>query len=126
MTTTSNITGARQHGLPHSNGEASAPDNLPNFTPGPWALAHRAQTRGRFLVVDSTSAQSQVAFADDEDELIDSATAKANARLIAAAPEMLDALEGVVAWIDGDYAEDTPECRRIMRAKLAIAKALGK
>lgn len=50
---------------------------------------------------------------------------KANARLIAAAPDLLAALRTLMAWVDEnvDYVEADPLLRV---ARAAIAKALGK
>jgi hypothetical protein len=47
-------------------------------------------------------------------------TAPANARLIAAAPELLEALKSLVDACDGNYQELTEECN------LLIAKAEGR
>jgi hypothetical protein len=95
------------------------------FTPGPWSVgvvrfAGRTQlvcAYGKGFVCEVESPVRDGEFSHEERE--------ANARLIAAAPELYAAVEGVVAWIDGDYADDTPEGRRIMAAKLALAKARG-
>ena len=51
----------------------------------------------------------------------DTAKAKANARLIAAAPELLEALQAFVKYAD-DVNDDSPE---LDRARSAIAKATG-
>ena len=51
---------------------------------------------------------------------------KANARLIAAAPELLEALRGLLNAPDPDEVEDaTPRFRAVMKAHAAIAKATG-
>lgn len=54
---------------------------------------------------------------------------KANARLIAAAPDLLAALRDVIGWIPGGASEmwhtDAPS-KAVERARAAIAKAEGK
>lgn len=50
----------------------------------------------------------------------------ANAALIAAAPELLEALRGLLNAPDPDEVEDaTPRFRAVMKAHAAIAKATG-
>lgn len=61
---------------------------------------------------------------------IDCATSKgeddAHARLIAAAPDLLEALRGLLNAPDPDEVEDaTPRFRAVMNAHAAIAKAIG-
>lgn len=61
------------------------------FTPGPWALnRHGAIVGGEFYRYTNGSAQSQLAMACGGNG-IDEETRNANARLIAAAPELLEA-----------------------------------
>ena len=45
---------------------------------------------------------------------------EANARLIAAAPELLEALQGMLDGYDDDYTHDEPPCKA---ARAVIAKA---
>lgn len=54
-------------------------------------------------------------------------TAKANAALIAAAPEMLKALKGIAAYLEscGGEPED-PEVQAAAHARTVIAKAEGR
>lgn len=50
----------------------------------------------------------------------------ANAHLVAAAPDLLDALEWLVALLpDPDLDRDTIQRRHVMAARAAIAKAKG-
>lgn len=53
--------------------------------------------------------------------------AEANARLIAAAPELLEALQDVIStWVDEDMADITDaEEQSLIKALAAIAKATG-
>lgn len=66
---------------------------MSKHTPGPWKLSH-TRIQG-FRVSDSTGWGVAVVLKDTNDE--------ANARLIAAAPQMLEALEAVAPflhWLD--------------------------
>lgn len=51
--------------------------------------------------------------------------AEANARLIAAAPELLAALEGLVAHVEDDHVLHDGDCDPVVQARAAIAKAKG-
>jgi hypothetical protein len=88
------------------------------FTPGPWKVAGWVRRRGHFLIIDGSTAGRQLAVADDEDELIDSLTAKANANLIATAPELYQALVQCLPVIDS-------ETRLGKQIRAAVAKARG-
>lgn len=97
-------------------------------TPGPWAVepdtgtiwgpAPCADTRGwGFKVADAHLPRSRY----DKHIATDGAR-NANARLIAAAPELLTALTGLLANLtEGDFISET----RIDAARAAIAKATG-
>jgi hypothetical protein len=93
-------------------------------TPGPWSVGPTHVVRRQFRNEHNQRVTHWVAECCNQVGREREET-EANARLIAAAPELYEAVEGVVAWIDGDYADDTPEGRRIMAAKLALAKARG-
>ena len=87
-----------------------------SFTPGPWTQG--TTTEGKCCVwlaghVDPQNDMGPV------ETWID-CNSEANARLIAAAPELLDALETIV-----DYMWDN-ECRPLEKARAAIAKATGR
>ena len=89
-------------------------------TPGPWLIAdsdlvyalheHKGRQVNRFsAAIDHYPSQGGTA---DE--------GKANARLIAAAPDLLEALAGIIK----DYWLDIP-LWRVKAARVAIAKATG-
>ena len=89
-------------------------------TPGPWFVNYLDGER--YSIVDNKdmgafSGIAIVAFHDDAE-----GETKANARLIAAAPELLEALKQAVAWMDG---ERTP-INALVNARKIIAKAEGK
>ena len=83
-------------------------------TPGPWKTT-KESTRNQFVT------DTKIRSADDSVVCVLHCNGEANARLIAAAPEMLEALEYIVAWNSGEWSA---EKARDM-AKSAIAKARG-
>jgi hypothetical protein len=94
-------------------------------TPGPWE--QDADTIIKFLGEDANGPHIQqiceITYAHDPEE--STKEAEANALLIAAAPELLEALEAMIR-----YGEDGPAKRETgyeieMRAKAAIRKAKG-
>jgi hypothetical protein len=72
-------------------------------TPGPWIVT------GNFIDCDTPPCRIAVALASPEME--------ANARLIAAAPELLEALKACEPWCNDN--------RAVVMAREAIAKAEG-
>jgi hypothetical protein len=98
-----------------------------SHTPGPWRWDHESNV-GNLIVdpernaVATFQARSHLKWAEQQAER------EANARLIAAAPELLEALKGLEQWYD---AEVEPPHREffnaaIAKARAAIAKAEGK
>lgn len=95
------------------------------FTPGPWlregntiyALMHAGWKKGEELFKNRFHAyvQADRECPDDEHE--------ANTRLIAAAPELLEALKDMLLEFDGSIGSD--ESPRIAKARAAIDKATG-
>ena len=96
-------------------------ERLASFTPGPWKLHHQASTavvgsKG-FVVAACGGYQNNNL---NPDEL--ATELQANARLIAAAPDLLAALEECITWIatcDASYTGGSTE----EKARAAIAKA---
>jgi hypothetical protein len=90
------------------------------FTPGPWVVANGAQVwhSGHNTVESPRICTLQNAAKPvrqlSDDEMI------ANARLIAAAPDLYAALEGLMRWCAGDVL-DVPE---VNAARAALAKAV--
>jgi len=84
-------------------------------TPGPWSI-NRYDTYDKDIVIREPGVR--VDFDDvDQDEQ------EANARLIAAAPELLEALNAMMDGYDESYTQDQPPNKA---ARAAIAKATGK
>lgn len=84
-----------------------------SFTPGPWETLsfsqHELQTD--FAMVKIGKRVHMVGYSDED---------KANARLIAAAPELLEALEALL-----DYENGIQKAQAEQMARAAIAKAGG-
>ena len=83
-------------------------------TPGPWSV--------NFKKFDEVTA-SNGAIVASCNKLTGLVNLQANARLIAAAPDLLEALKGLVAWADDLRREDPVEDLR--KARAAISKAEG-
>jgi len=94
-------------------------------TPGPWAVYRGVQYQGEFTIFKGATDIAITRFADGD--------CNANARLIAAAPELLEVLEDVLPWLQKAEAEGVfANCaapqgglRAINPARAAIAKATG-
>ena len=83
-------------------------------TPGPWA-ARRMHTGG-FDIMDPRNRDVVTVYGGG----VETESREANARLIAAAPDLLEALKSLVANLaEGDFISET----RIDAARAAIAKA---
>ena len=89
-----------------------------SFTPGPWP------TRESATHVTVTNARGDAVFHDDKRI----PGVMADARLIASAPELLEALRGMLA-LDEEHHQrghcDDDVCAEVRKARAAIAKATG-
>lgn len=101
-------------------------------TPGPWVFLEEGRTEefpnaGRPLNIcgpsDNSDLIAELYSCDDATVSTPRAEAIANARLIAAAPELLEALQLIVQWDDCGLA---PIETLIYKARAAIAKATDK
>ena len=89
-----------------------------NHTPGPWYVTGQDYRAGR--VVDSRSYEICVPLVETE------AQGFANARLIASAPDLLDALELCVTDLERlNACYGIMESNETIAARAAIAKATG-
>ena len=105
---------------------------MSKHTPGPWSVGEVSHKKQR-VDIDSLHADQTVghqtwrglarAYGCEDMPAEGTAAMLANARLIAAAPELLEALELLV---DNPYREGTESDERLRRiARAAIAKATG-
>ena len=122
-------------------GQAEAVNALVPFTPGPWFVSSE-KTRDEDIVIWSDGGEWEIAYVrsdcgnhpDDQAQV----ESEANARLIMAAPDLLESLEAVLADLQEAYdrnPEATAEWRSeiapesfgysVGYAKAAIAKARG-
>jgi hypothetical protein len=99
---------------------------MSKHTPGPWFVDKAPSTLGGngFSVHGhGGAAMICTAFPGGSTDRIES-VAEANARLIAAAPDLLDALQGLVALLpDPELDADEVQREYVLVAKAAIAKA---
>ena len=101
--------------------------NTHTHTPGPWQIQFwdyfsRPSRRDTPVITTGKDAIGELYNLWDEDGEAREAERLANARLIAAAPEMLAALEELCA---DKYLADPINADRMGKAKAAIAKAKG-
>jgi hypothetical protein len=93
-----------------------------SHTPGPWHVQFLGPQKadlihkGTFAGISGGSGCPNHLDADDQ------AIWEANARLIAAAPDLLAALEAVRPYFEGEHAYDHPHC---VQLRDALAKATG-
>lgn len=85
-------------------------------TPGPWA--YRPTNNGHMVAGAKPGYLAEVRDCG-------SGCVKANARLIAAAPELLEALRDVIGWVPGAIWHTGEPTESVNRARAAIAKATG-
>ena len=88
---------------------------MSKYTPGPWNC-RRASAAGREIIVSEISPVDVAVLSHRNKSQIE---IDANARLIAAAPEMLDALIEILGW------QTNLPFNVIAQARAAIAKATG-
>ena len=92
---------------------------MSKHTPGPWGIERHYDPGYKFISAKKHTALAQVVWCmEDEDR---SPECEANAHLIAAAPELLEALEALVL----DESKEYIPTRLWDAARAAIAKAKG-
>ena len=98
-----------------------------SFTPGPWVVRTIDQSLATVETQDGEYIICNAAQLRGDDWKTEHAERKANARLIAAAPELLEALQGLMAVLDRQLHSPHAAARAspLGRASSAIAKATG-
>jgi len=102
-------------------------------TPGPWRITHNGSySPPRFEISGRAGDGREYGFAEVSAWPLHAGEAEANARLIAAAPEMLEALKTLTpiasdqhAHITSDCGGNCPDLIAIKQARAAIARARG-
>jgi hypothetical protein len=84
-------------------------------TPGPWAV--EVDKHGAVTVYEAVTMQNL-----DICEMGGNTNDGSNARLIAAAPDLLEALN---TWLKQYSAEEYEDCPEVVQTRAAIAKATG-
>lgn len=101
-------------------------------TPGPWHIAENEDNsfgRVTFRTICATSKNGtpfQLCLNSNYENLEQAEERKANANLIAASPDLLEALKRYVEWQEGKFDAIDIEAEILAPAKAAIAKAEGK
>jgi hypothetical protein len=93
-------------------------------TPGPWEVYRNNVHAGQIATIHHCLNNDWIevwstTWPDTEE------TQEANARLIAAAPELLDQLENLVAFLEGNYDHNEVAMQRCDAALVVIQKAKG-
>ena len=96
---------------------------MAQFTKGPWELFLTGDERGIYIGLDLFGSSSKVVTTVDCDDLPEAA-AQANAHLIAAAPELYEALDGLIGELK-DYHVSSSVLDAIETSISALAKARG-
>ena len=100
---------------------------MSDFTPGPWVIRTTPTSAGLCHIVSAADWRGAFIYGDGIRKGVDDALPKAqqlaaNARLIAAAPDLLEALQWMVLRTEeGGY----PDGKCLEEARAAIAKATG-
>ena len=98
-------------------------------TQGPWKVLEHARGRGRTCVTTANGApvQAVICEIDTKSVATDDATRLANARLIAAAPQLLEALYAALPCVEESEEFDKPHGPKLsVTIRVLLANAEGK
>lgn len=103
-----------------------------SFTPGPWLLRTTPTSAGLCHIVSAADWRGAFIYGDGIRKGVDDALPKAqelaaNARLMAAAPDLLDALQAMVRDYGAAHAScgDLEMSPALLQAQQAISRAIG-
>ena len=96
---------------------------MSKHTPGPWRVFEHSWSDTSVLAegFDHAVCLLDINHATEESQASDEALMAANARLIAAAPDLLEALQHAIDWLDAAGIAETMPVQ--VQARAAIAKA---
>lgn len=96
-------------------------------TPGPWSVCEHSwcETSIRAPSTDHALCRLDINHATEESQEADEAQMAANARLIAAAPELLEALKACAAVCAGETMNKRGLVSALEQARAALAKCEG-
>jgi hypothetical protein len=95
----------------------------PSWTPGPWRVADtRSDHEKRSATYEKGWDVRLVGTPESITGWGSVTTTEANARLIAAAPDLYEALAALTPYFEGEHHPDHPHCEQ---ARVALAKARG-
>ena len=100
----------------------------PAHTPGPWTIHESAFSSAlvKELHIGTPTRTAACVYDDCAAGILVRSEVEANARLIAAAPDLLAALECILKRYESAGVQCYPEARReVIAARAAIAKATG-
>lgn len=95
-------------------------------TPGPWHVGRVATTQGQHFAITSPNGDHIATIGEAINSHNGSGNAYVNARVIAAAPELLEALQNLTKWANVAACDREPGSildQNIEAARAAIAKA---
>jgi hypothetical protein len=97
---------------------------MSKFTPGPWEVEFMADRDGDWFSIEAPMVGRSGTVADtyNRDHVIEADEDRANARLMAAAPDLLEACMAMVATFHDHLDRDESS---LAMAREAIAKAIG-
>jgi hypothetical protein len=97
-----------------------------SYTPGPWAIEKDSKDIVKVRAYATVATCTTAGLWDSKrTQVISPEECMANARLIAAAPELLEALEFALAALEDVFGKNKVDVGAINTARAAIAKARG-
>lgn len=94
---------------------------MSNYTPGPWKAVHRGKHWNNPSVENY-----EIWWSEDGELVVDQVYEEADAHLIAAAPELLEALKNLYAMVLGECPSLLRDDHHDDMIRSAIAKAEGR